>query len=85
MDMLKDRIDWVPVENTILAIDTEIPGVVLIAPNPSLPGIMVLADASTTEATQRLREKYSAVVEEVASVLGIATENPARNNSAVTM
>lgn len=65
MDAVKDRIDWVPIENAVMAVSLDPPGIVVIAPNPSLPGIIVLADGATAANTEHLKQHYTQVVQEV--------------------
>jgi hypothetical protein len=58
LEKIKDRIDWVPLENAVLAVSIDPPGICIIAPNPSLPGIIVLADGATPENTATIRQRY---------------------------
>lgn len=58
MNNLKDKVDWVPLENAMLAVSIDPPGIAVIAPNPSLPGIIVLADGATQENTSDIAERY---------------------------
>lgn len=59
---LQDQIDWLKLPNAILAISQDPHGIVVIAPNPSLPGIIVLADGTTKSNTAKLQEKYTRLV-----------------------
>jgi len=64
MDIVRDRIDWVPLENAVMAVSVDPPGIAVIAPNPTLPGIIVLADGATSESSDALRTQFLAVVQE---------------------
>jgi len=70
---LKDDIDWIPLENAILAVSTEPPGLAIIAPNPSLPGIIVLADGATIKSTEVIQQRYAEKVAAVSDKLSVAT------------
>ena len=59
---LKQSVNWVPIEGAIMVVSHEPAGVVVIAPNPTLPGIMVFSNGSTPENTARLQEEYTAIV-----------------------
>jgi hypothetical protein len=71
---LKEKLDWVPIENAIMAISIEPPGIVLIAPNPSLPGIIVLADGATPASTDELKARYTGLVREATAQIGVKIE-----------
>ncbi|MEU3096489.1 hypothetical protein ABZ690_17230 [Streptomyces sp. NPDC006967] len=62
IDAIKEKIDWVPIENAVMAVSIDPPGIVVMAPNPSLPGIIVLADGATPENTEHLKQHYTEVV-----------------------
>ena len=62
LESIKENIDWIPLEGAILAIDADPPGITVIAPNPSLPGVIVLSDGSTSTASEALRNKYIDIV-----------------------
>lgn len=46
MAAIKDKVAWIPVEDAIIAVREEPRGIVLIAPNPTLPGMIILADGA---------------------------------------
>ncbi len=71
MEQIKDKLDWVELEDAVLAVNMDPPGICVIAPNPSLPGIIVLADGATQEATAEIRAKYINAVKEVISDCGL--------------
>ncbi|MFB0629112.1 hypothetical protein [Streptomyces sp. AB3(2024)] len=75
MDAVKERIEWVPVEDAVMAISLDPPGIVLMAPNPSLPGIIVLADGATSENTEHLKKHYTEIVQGVLTDANIAQED----------
>ncbi|WFB08199.1 hypothetical protein LRS74_14910 [Streptomyces sp. LX-29] len=77
MEAVKDGLDWVPVEGAIMAISTEPAGIAVIAPNPSLPGVIVLADGGSPAATADLQARYEEVVRTSMADLGIAAEGAA--------
>jgi len=52
-------------------VSTEPAGIVVIAPNPTLPGIIVLADGGTRAGTERLRSQYTKLVREAMEQLEI--------------
>jgi hypothetical protein len=72
MAALRDRISWVNLPGAILAISDQPVGVVLIAPNPSLPGIFVVADGTTKTNTAKLQSQYSKLVAGLTKDQGIA-------------
>lgn len=71
MEDIKDKIDWIPLDNAILAVSIDPPGICILTPNPSLPGIIVLADGATPENTAVIRERYIQSTKEVISNLGL--------------
>ncbi|WP_405853932.1 hypothetical protein OG407_00600 [Streptomyces sp. NBC_01515] len=75
MDAVKERVEWVPVEDAVMAISLDPPGIVLMAPNPSLPGIIVLADGATAENTEHLKKHYTEIVQDVLKDAKIAQED----------
>ncbi|MGI5401929.1 hypothetical protein ACQEVG_21290 [Streptomyces sp. CA-135486] len=77
METVKDELDWVPVEGAIMAISTAPAGIVVIAPNPSLPGVIVLADGGSPAASAELQAAYEEVVRKSMAELGIAEEGAA--------
>jgi hypothetical protein len=74
IEAVKDKINWVPIENAIMAVSLDPPGIVVMAPNPSLPGIMVLADGATAANTEHLKKQYTEVVQEVLKAADIKVE-----------
>ena len=74
IDAVKEKIDWVPVENAIMAVSLDPPGIVLIAPNPSLPGIIVLSDGATTANSEYLTKQYTEIVRDALKAADIAPE-----------
>lgn len=71
MRLVADQIDWVKLPNVIMAISQNPAGVVVIAPNPSLPGILVLADGTTTANTEKLQAKYTKIVAKCVEAVGV--------------
>ena len=74
MELMRDKIDWVPLENAVLAVSIDPPGICVVAPNPSLPGIVVLADGATPENTRIIRDRYIAQTREVIESLGLGSQ-----------
>lgn len=74
MDVLKERIDWVPLENAVMAVSVDPPGIAVIAPNPSLPGIIVLADGATADNSEALREHFTKIVRDCLDEADVAAE-----------
>jgi hypothetical protein len=70
LNTLKEQIDWVALPNAILAISDNPAGVVLIAPNPTLPGVFVVANGTTEANTLKLQRRYSKLVETVSKDAG---------------
>ena len=71
MEAIKDKLDWVPLEDAILAVSTEPPGICVVSSNPSLPGIIVLSDGATPESSKVIRDLYTSKVKEVIEELGV--------------
>lgn len=71
-EALKERTDWVDLENAVLVISTDPAGITVIAPNPTLPGMIVLADGGSPLASQILRDKGVELVRTTMAQLGIA-------------
>jgi hypothetical protein len=65
MDVLRDRLDWVALDDAIMAVSLDPPGIAVITPNPSLPGILILADGATQANTDALKQRYTDLVREV--------------------
>jgi len=74
MECTKNQIDWITLRGAILAISRKPHGIVVIAPNPSLPGIVVLADGTTKANTEKLQRKYAAIVEKCAKQSGVLVQ-----------
>jgi hypothetical protein len=74
MAAIKDKVAWIPVEGAIIAVREEPRGIVLIAPNPTLPGIIVLADGAGAKDTKRLQDAHLQLVRELASSMSIPTQ-----------
>lgn len=74
MEAIKDRFDWVSLEDAIMAVSLDPPGIVVIAPNPSLPGIIVLADGATAANTEQLKSEYTEMVRQVLEANNISVE-----------
>jgi hypothetical protein len=74
MEAIKERVEWVPVENAVMAVSLDPPGIALIAPNPSLPGVIVLADGATAANTEHLKQKYTQLVQDVLKEADIPVE-----------
>jgi hypothetical protein len=71
MENIKDKIDWVNLPDAILAINIDPPGVIVIAPNPTLPGIIVLVDGATSSTELELQQKYTKAVAAIVESMGI--------------
>ncbi|MBV9022321.1 MAG: hypothetical protein JO362_00600 [Streptomycetaceae bacterium] len=74
LEGLKDALNWVPLEGAIMAISTAPAGITVIAPNPTLPGLIVLADGGSPAASALLQANGEDLVRQVMSDLGIAEE-----------
>nr|WP_315598510.1 hypothetical protein [uncultured Cupriavidus sp.] len=74
MEAIKEKVAWIPVEGAIIAVREEPHGIVLIAPNPTLPGIIVLADGAGQRDTKRMQEAHIQLVQELAQSLSIPTQ-----------
>lgn len=74
MEDVKEKINWVPLENAVMAVSLDPPGIVVMAPNPSLPGIIVLADGATPENSEQLKSQYTSIVKEVMDKQGLTVE-----------
>lgn len=74
IERLKDQVDWVPLENAMLAVSIDPPGICVIAPNPSLPGIIVLADGATPENTAAIRAQYVETTRLTIEKIGLAPD-----------
>jgi hypothetical protein len=75
IDAIKERIDWVPVENAIMAVSLDPPGIAIIAPNPSLPGIIVLADGATNANSDYLVKHYTEIVRDALKAADISVDH----------
>jgi len=74
MEAIKEATDWVPVTDAIMAVSLEPPGIAIIAPNPSLPGIIVLTDGSTLANTEQLKDRYIEIVRKASTQSGVLIE-----------
>ncbi|MET9218667.1 hypothetical protein ABZX65_07775 [Streptomyces sp. NPDC003300] len=74
LEALKDSTDWVGLDGAIMVISTEPAGLTVIAPNPTLPGVIVLSDGGSPAATARLQADGERQVRGVMAELGIAEE-----------
>ena len=74
MGGIKEKINWIPLDGALLAIDADPPGITVIAPNPSLPGVIVVSDGSTPTATAALQERYTDLVRKQ---IEVTSERPA--------
>ncbi|MEU9342079.1 hypothetical protein AB0D74_12780 [Streptomyces sp. NPDC048278] len=77
MEALKDNTDWVPVENAIMVVSTEPAGITIIAANPTLPGVIVLADGGSPEASAQLQATGEELVRKLMAERGILEEEAA--------
>ncbi|MEV7556996.1 hypothetical protein [Streptomyces sp. NPDC089795] len=77
LEALKDRTDWVSLEGAVMVISTEPAGLTVIAPNPTLPGVIVLSDGGSPAASARLQADAEEQVRAVMAELGIAEEETA--------
>ncbi|OLT25967.1 hypothetical protein BJF83_21990 [Nocardiopsis sp. CNR-923] len=77
LEAVKDKLDWVAVEGAIMAISTEPAGIAVIAPNPTLPGVIVLADGGSPAASAELQATYEKTIREAMAELGISEEETA--------
>lgn len=73
LEKFKDETNWVDVKKAILVISEKPEGVVLVAPNPSLPGIMVFANGTTPSSTDKLYKKYTKQIAAIAEAAGAET------------
>ena len=73
LEKFKDDTNWVDIKKAILVISDKPEGVVLVAPNPSLPGIMVFANGTTASTTQQLYKEYTKKISQLAQEMGSET------------
>lgn len=74
LEVVKDEVDFVPLTDAILAISVDPPGICVIAPNPSLPGMIVLADGATPEATAVIKARYIESVRKAIEAVGLTPD-----------
>jgi hypothetical protein len=74
MEAVKEAVEWVPLDGAVLAVSIDPPGIAVIAPNPSLPGVIVLADGATPENEAVLKARYTEIVSQAVRSQGISTE-----------
>jgi hypothetical protein len=68
---LKEQVDFLGLEGAIMVVNQKTPGIVLVAPNPSLPGIIVLSNGVTEAGTARLQKAMEAAIGKIVEDLGI--------------
>ncbi|MFC7306843.1 hypothetical protein ACFQVC_21750 [Streptomyces monticola] len=74
LEAVKDQTDWVPLQDAIMVVSTEPAGITVIVPNPTLPGLIVLADGGSPAATAKLQAAGEDIVRRVMGGLGIREE-----------
>jgi hypothetical protein len=74
MNAVKDSVSFVPLDGAVLAISVDPPGICVIAPNPSLPGIIVLADGATPETTTTIKSHHIDVVRKAITANGLTAD-----------
>ncbi|MFK4222127.1 hypothetical protein [Streptomyces sp. NPDC019890] len=77
MEALKDNASWVPLDNAIMVISTAPAGITVIAPNPTLPGLIALADGGSPAASAELQAVAEETIRKAMADLGIAEEEAA--------
>jgi hypothetical protein len=77
LEALKDQLNWVSLDDAVMVISTEPAGITVIAPNPSLPGMIVLADGGSPAASASLQAAHEDIVRKAMADLGIAEEEAA--------
>ncbi|MEU5432992.1 hypothetical protein AB0G73_06385 [Streptomyces sp. NPDC020719] len=77
IEALKERTDWVELKDAVMVISTAPAGITVIAPNPTLPGVIVLADGGSPAASAKLQAAAEETVRAVMGELGIAEEEAA--------
>ncbi|MGW0731786.1 hypothetical protein [Streptomyces sp. NPDC002851] len=77
LEGVKDKTDWVPVENAIMIVSTEPAGITVLAANPTLPGVIVLADGGSPEASAQLQAAGEELIRTVMAERGIVAEEAA--------
>ncbi|MFB7114023.1 hypothetical protein [Streptomyces sp. NPDC056291] len=77
LNAVKDETDWVAVENAIMVVSTDPAGITFIAANPTLPGVVVLADGGSPEASAQLQAAGEKLVRKVMAERGILEEEAA--------
>ncbi|MFI1866935.1 hypothetical protein [Streptomyces jumonjinensis] len=77
IEALKERADWVELKDAIMVISADPAGITVIAPNPTLPGVIVLADGGSSATSAKLQASAEETVREVMGELGIAEEEAA--------
>jgi hypothetical protein len=74
VEALKEQTDWVGLTDAIMLISTDPAGITVVAPNPSLPGVIVLSDGGSPAASGKLQATTEEKVRAVMAELGIAEE-----------
>ncbi|MCC2280245.1 hypothetical protein LKL35_33220 [Streptomyces sp. ET3-23] len=77
LETIKDQVNWVELKDAIMVVSTEPAGITLMAPNPTLPGVIVLADGGSPAASAKLQAAGEETVRKVMAQLGIAEEKAA--------
>lgn len=77
IEAVKEQTDWVELKNAIMVITTDPAGITVIAPNPTLPGVIVFADGGSPGATAKLQTAAEENIRAVMDDLGIAEEETA--------
>lgn len=76
IEALKEQTDWVELKDAVM-VGTDPAGITVIAPNPTLPGVIVLADGGSPATSAKLQAAAEEKVREVMGELGIAEEETA--------
>ncbi|MFZ5987980.1 MAG: hypothetical protein ACOYWZ_12770 [Bacillota bacterium] len=71
IEELKKKVGYLNIEDAIMVVDPLIEGIAVVAPNPSLPGIIILADGPTQEKSCELQERVRSIVSEIMNDLDI--------------
>lgn len=74
---LKEKTDWVGLRDAIMVISTDPAGITVIVPNPTLPGMIVLADGGSPATSAKLQAAAEEKVRAIMGELGIVEEETA--------
>ncbi|MFJ2555485.1 MULTISPECIES: hypothetical protein [unclassified Streptomyces] len=77
IEALKEGTDWVELKDAIMVIGSDPAGITVIAPNPTLPGVIVLSDGGSPATSAKLQAAAEEKVRTVMAELGIAEEETA--------